>query len=152
MLRIVVTGSRTINRQSEEFIFAVLDNLPLVKEALANKETIFLGQGGAKGADLIASEWAGLRGYDRKVYPAEWKRHGRAAGPIRNAEMLREHKPDVVLAFIDKPLDESKGTKSMVGKAMAEPGVKVWVWDVLNKRLVASNMHDARTTALLHQQ
>lgn len=38
---------------------------------------------------------------DREQYPADWEKHGKAAGPIRNALMLEEGKPDLVLAFKD---------------------------------------------------
>lgn len=50
-------------------------------------------------------------------FPAKWKEFGRAAGPIRNQQMLDEGKPELVLAFHDD-LENSKGTKDMVGRAM----------------------------------
>lgn len=34
-------------------------------------------------------------------FPAKWNEHGKAAGPIRNQQMLTEGKPDVVFAFHD---------------------------------------------------
>jgi hypothetical protein len=34
-----------------------------------------------------------------ETYEADWESHGRAAGPIRNAKMLIEGKPDYVIAF-----------------------------------------------------
>lgn len=59
--------------------------------------------GGASGADALCDEWA--RGSQRNcigvtvdVYPAEWSKHGKAAGPIRNQEMV-DAGPDVVVAF-----------------------------------------------------
>jgi len=73
---------------------------------------ITLIQGDAAGADTIAKEMAKGWAWEIKSYPADWKRYGRAAGPIRNREMMEE-KPDIVLAFHTN-LKESKGTKDMV--------------------------------------
>jgi hypothetical protein len=55
--------------------------------------------GAARGADTLGAEWATARGVPVEPYPADWKRHGRAAGPIRNAAMLANGKPAVVVAF-----------------------------------------------------
>lgn len=55
-------------------------------------------------------------GFEVAACPADWKKHGKAAGPIRNQSMLTEHKPDLVIAF---PLGESKGTRDMIRKAKA---------------------------------
>ena len=50
-------------------------------------------------------------GIDVNAKPADWKRHGRAAGPIRNGEMLKD-RPDLVVAF-----PGGKGTANMVTQA-----------------------------------
>jgi hypothetical protein len=46
-----------------------------------------------------ASLWAGAAAVPIDVYVAQWKKHGRAAGPIRNQRMLDKGKPDLVVAF-----------------------------------------------------
>lgn len=56
-------------------------------------------EGGAPGADTLAGVWADARGVPRQTFPADWKKHRRAAGPIRNQQMLDEGKPDLVVAF-----------------------------------------------------
>jgi len=38
-----------------------------------------------------------------RILPEDWEAHGRLAGPIRNAPMIREGKPDVVIAFPGGP-------------------------------------------------
>ena len=43
--------------------------------------------GCARGADELGHRWAISHGKDVKMFPAKWDNHGRAAGPIRNAEM-----------------------------------------------------------------
>lgn len=68
--------------------------------------------GGAYGADTLAGTWAHWRGVPKKVYRAQWEKHGKAAGPIRNQRMLDESKPDLVVAF-----EGRVGTADMVSKA-----------------------------------
>lgn len=79
-----------------------------------------LMQGGAKGADRLAKEWGE---YWLKTPPltfnADWVKYPKAAGPIRNKQMLDEGKPDLVIAF-----PGGKGTKNMVDQARAR-GVKI---------------------------
>jgi hypothetical protein len=58
-----------------------------------------LCHGGARGADAMAGEYAKRRGWAVRVFPADWRKHGKAAGPIRNRHMLAEFKPDIVVAF-----------------------------------------------------
>lgn len=71
--------------------------------------------GGAKGADSLAGLVARQLGFKVEVYPANWKKYGRAAGPVRNNQML-DTDPDVVLAFHPN-LKESKGTAHCVREA-----------------------------------
>lgn len=62
-------------------------------------------------------------------YPADWKKYGNSAGPIRNQQMLDEGKPDLVVAF-----PGGKGTANMV-KLAEEAGVKVIRIDSESKAL-----------------
>jgi hypothetical protein len=81
--------------------------------------------GGASGADTIAEECAKkiktIWGYPLVVwkYMADWKKYGRAAGPIRNKQMLEMGKPQIVFAFHDD-IESSKGTKNMIMQANKE--------------------------------
>ena len=72
--------------------------------------------GAAKGTDSIAGEEGNKHGYEVRAYPADWERYGRAAGPIRNQQMLDLERPQLVVAFHDN-LDSSRGTKDMVQRA-----------------------------------
>lgn len=69
-------------------------------------------EGGASGADELGRDWARARSVPVETYSADWATHGRAAGPIRNAQMLSDGKPDVVVAF-----PGGKGTADMLRKA-----------------------------------
>jgi hypothetical protein len=46
--------------------------------------------GGARGADAAIGRAAHQLGWSALVMPAQWQRHGRAAGPIRNRELLEQ--------------------------------------------------------------
>ncbi|MBB5222740.1 hypothetical protein HNP73_002676 [Amaricoccus macauensis] len=70
--------------------------------------------GDAAGADRLAGEWARLSGIRELAFPADWERHGRAAGPIRNRRMLVEGEPDLVVAF-----PGGRGTANMMRQARA---------------------------------
>jgi predicted Rossmann-fold nucleotide-binding protein len=75
--------------------------------------------GGARGADRAAGEWALKRGIPIQRFPADWDRYGKAAGHLRNTQMLVEGNPDLVIAF-----PGGVGTADMVRQA-GEHGVKV---------------------------
>lgn len=68
--------------------------------------------GAARGADSMAGAIAREFGLKVEMFPAQWDRHGRAAGPIRNQQMLDEGKPDEIWAF-HWDLSVSKGTRDM---------------------------------------
>lgn len=55
--------------------------------------------GDAIGVDRAAGAWARLRGVECLTWPADWGRLGHRAGPVRNARMLAEGRPDAVLGF-----------------------------------------------------
>jgi hypothetical protein len=83
--------------------------------------------GDAQGADKMAGRLAaGMEGIVIEAYPANWANYGRAAGPIRNKEMLDVGKPDRALAF-HADLENSKGTKDMV-KRLRKAGVPVEIF------------------------
>lgn len=81
-------------------------------------------EGQAPGTDLLAKEWAEARGYRVEAYPADWAKHGRKAGMVRNLQMLHEGRPNLVVAF---PMEGSVGTWHMVNSARAV-GITTWVW------------------------
>jgi len=103
-------------------------NRDLVKEWLYKLQ--YLGfdtivEGEAPGADTIAREEGEELGFiimkstpEVKGFPANWKKFGRSAGPIRNKQMLDEGNPVLVLAFHEN-IGKSKGTKNMIKQAIA---------------------------------
>lgn len=75
---------------------------------------VLIISGGAMGVDTIAVELAMEQRIDRVIIPADWKRYGRAAGPMRNQKIADD--ADACLAVVDKPLEKSKGTYDCVKK------------------------------------
>jgi hypothetical protein len=53
-------------------------------------------QGCARGADLMAKEWAISRGVIYRNFPAQWGKYGKKAGYIRNAEMWKEAQMGII--------------------------------------------------------
>lgn len=76
-------------------------------------EQIWVLHGAARGADRIAAVEATALGFTVKAYPADWDRHGKSAGFLRNVQMLEEE-PDLVLAF---QIDGSRGTQHTIDEA-----------------------------------
>lgn len=73
--------------------------------------------GAAPGADRYADKWAKAKGKEPLAFPADWELLGKSAGYFRNKKMLDDGQPDVIWAFVDKPLSKSIGTKMMVDLA-----------------------------------
>jgi len=112
--RVLVCGSR--NWTDKKAILEFLWKL--------SRDTLII-EGEGRGADRIARDLAILLGFNILPFPADWKRYGKAAGPIRNQQMLDEGKPDLVVAFHNN-LSKSKGTKDMVNRAK-KAGIPVQV-------------------------
>ncbi len=83
------------------------------------KYSYTLISGMARGVDTIAANWAYKNGMNVEEYPADWDTFGKAAGFMRNKQMLEEGKPDLVIAF-----PGGKGTAMMV-KLARDAGVEV---------------------------
>lgn len=100
-MRVLVTGSRTWT--DGVAIWTALDIV--AKEAFAVGDRLTLVHGACpQGGDEIADRWYRDRvrqGWPVSVerHPAEWTRHGKRAGFLRNQEMTRAG-ADVCLAFI----------------------------------------------------
>ena len=110
-MRVLVTGGRDWNKR--KVTYAALDQL----NATYKFDTLIDGM--AKGADEFAFEWALSRGIKTERYKADWDQHGRAAGPIRNQQMIDEGKPDLLVAF-----PGGNGTADMIRRAR-DAGVEI---------------------------
>lgn len=106
-MRILICGDR--NWTNQDLIYKELEGYKL------DPKVTTIIHGACRGADRLAGRAARCLGLDVKEFPADWKKYGNAAGPIRNTQMLDE-KPNLVLAF-HNDIENSKGTKDMVKKA-----------------------------------
>ena len=115
--RVLITGSR--HWTDEQAIEAAL------LSATANRpgKSITVVHGGASGADRLAGRLADEWGMNVEVHPAEWDKHGKAAGPIRNQKMV-DLGADVCLAF---PMRGSRGTKHCM-EAAHRAGIPVHMY------------------------
>ncbi len=89
----------------------------------AKFDDILVVSGGAKGADKMAKNWAWENGYSCRIHHADWDKHGKAAGPIRNTELANDLEPgDRAIAWWD---GRSPGTRHAIEKIRKRPGVKL---------------------------
>jgi hypothetical protein len=116
-MKVVVCGDRHWSDYSR--ILHILIQLPMGSLII---------QGGCRGADRLAVAAAEELGHRWKEILANWDLHGRAAGPIRNTEMLSEN-PDMVLAFHDN-IEQSLGSRDTVRKARAR-GIPALVFQTI---------------------
>ena len=93
-------------------------------------------EGEAKGADSMAADAGEYYQIPVLRFPADWNKYGRAAGPIRNSQMLNEGKPDLVVAFHDD-ISTSKGTRNMVEQSKKQ-GIQVYVYNSKGERYYES--------------
>lgn len=103
-MKILVCGGR--DYANEVHVFLVLDSFHR-KYGISAIVT-----GAARGADYLAGKWAKKNSIELIEYPADWKKHGKAAGPIRNQEMLEKESPKAVLAF-----PGGSGTEDMISRS-----------------------------------
>lgn len=103
-MRVLVCGGRDFTNTAR--IFEVLDYYH------AQRPFACLIHGGARGADTGAGDWGFARGVPVLRFPADWNTHGRAAGRIRNAQMIAKGNPDLVIAF-----PGGYGTRNMTTQA-----------------------------------
>ena len=101
LLKILVCGGRDFE---DKHVFA--KHLDLLNPT-------HLISGGARGADTLSELYSKSRQIKCVVVPADWDKHGKSAGFIRNQEMI-DMKPDLVVAFWD---GVSNGTKDTISRA-----------------------------------
>lgn len=117
--RVLVTGSRDWEDEltvEGALAMAVYQNVPAV----------IVHGACPTGADAIAARWTRSHrviGLTEEAHPAHWQWHGRAAGPRRNAEMVRLG-ADICLAFIR---NDSRGA-SRTARLAEQAGIETRRW------------------------
>ena len=83
--------------------------------------------GGARGVDSFAEEEADILHMGKLIFPAQWERYGKSAGPIRNKLIVEN--ADVVYAFRNKG---SIGTQNTIDVA-TKKGLMVHIKEPMNE-------------------
>jgi len=87
VLRILVCGGRDFT-----------DEVKLIEELNKHQFSLLI-TGVARGADMLAYNYATKNKIPIASFPANWKLYGKRAGFVRNTQMLREGKPELIIAF-----------------------------------------------------
>lgn len=108
-MKVIICGGRdyAMSIDDWDWLDGLKDTLPI---------TVVVS-GCASGADTGGQRWANMRHIPIKQFPAEWRLHGRAAGPMRNSVMANY--AEACIAF-----PGGRGTTDMIAKATAK-GMRV---------------------------
>lgn len=117
MRRIAVTGGRYFGEVDPDGV--AVDVAEDLRKVLAQGPFVLISGGCPTGADSIAKMAAHLVGVEVELHPAAWTVHGRAAGPIRNAEMVASGLDGLIL------YPGGAGTEDMRTRCIAA-GVPIW--------------------------
>lgn len=113
-MKLIIAGSRDLALTDEEITAAVTSFVINNQKPPTDMDDLFQNyptevvSGGARGIDKLGELWAKHRGIPVKRFPADWDKHGKAAGAIRNREMAEY--ADGALVLWD---GESRGSKNM---------------------------------------
>ena len=113
-MKVIIAGGRNIND------FDLL--LDAVEESGFDITTVV--SGGATGVDHMGEIFAEEMNLKLTIWHADWKRYGRAAGPLRNQKMAEN--AQALIAIWD---GKSRGTKNMIETA-TKMGLLVYVKEV----------------------
>ncbi len=103
-LKLIVAGGREFNDYHR--LSKVLFDYA---ETITGYDSISIVSGMARGADALAYRFAKTHSMPCHEFPANWDKHGKSAGYIRNTEMANF--ADALVAFWD---GKSRGTKHMI--------------------------------------
>lgn len=105
-MKLIIAGTRTF-KDYDYFKSVVMKNLTEMPTEIIS--------GGAKGTDTLAQEYADEYEIPFTEFPANWEKHGKSAGPIRNREMASHGTH--CLVFWD---GKSRGTTNMIDIAIGK--------------------------------
>lgn len=119
-MRTIIAGSRTV-LDYRRMSTAMIEAADAIEGSII--PTVVLC-GMAIGADMLGYDWAKNRNLVIERYPADWRKHGKAAGFVRN-EIMVEH-ADALVALWD---GKSRGTQHVIGQAERR-GLRVYIYEV----------------------
>lgn len=110
-MKVIIAGGRDYHLTDSDY-----ERLQTLKPVI----TELISGACPSGVDLESMQWAQKEGIPVRKFPADWKTHGRAAGPIRNAQMAEA--ADALIVF-----PGGRGTANMVEQARKRH-LPVWDW------------------------
>lgn len=125
MFRIIIAGTRTF------------DDYALLRKTMCNlfghvppSQMEVMSGHCLTGADHYGEVFAKRNGIRLTLFPADWKKYGKAAGPVRNRQMAEYAAPDgYCVIFWD---GKSRGSRNMIAEAK-KAGVKTVIVMYENK-------------------
>lgn len=114
-MRIIIAGSRSV---SEKDVRRAIQHCPWIGFISA------VVSGTAKGADEFGEYWAKENQIEVHRFPADWKKFGKRAGPMRN-KVMSENAEGLIAVWDGK----SRGTHSMIDFAK-ERGLRISVFRI----------------------
>ena len=124
-VRIIVAGSRDYEDYGQ--LADILDTLMTkLQNRGIDKSDIEIISGGCRGADELGERYAKESCIKCSIFPPDWRKYGRSAGPIRNDTMAKyavKADKGYLVAF---PIGESRGTRNMI-KLAEQHGLEVTV-------------------------
>lgn len=121
-MKLVIAGSRNFDLEVD----SIGDYLFLLNVDFKNAHDEVVSGGCPTGADRAAKRYAEMHNYKYKEFPADWDKHGKMAGPIRNGHMAAYG--DALLLIWD---GVSRGSANMKAKMVA---MKKPIYEVVIKR------------------
>ena len=125
MLHLLVCGSR--NFYNYNFMCFVLNTI------IDDEDDVEIVSGHCNGADKLAEKFAEENNIQTRLFIPDWKL-GKAAGPIRNKEMIdyiSQFDNKLVVAFVDR---NSKGTRNTISLAR-DKNIKTYVYEFFDNNL-----------------
>jgi len=120
-MKVIIAGSRTLYPTLDE-----ISDYLIEADFRLNLTEVICGM--AKGVDLQGKLWAERAKIPVAKFPANWNKHGRSAGAIRNKMMAED--ADALLLIWD---GKSRGSKNMLDNAETH---RLLIKEVINGEMV----------------
>lgn len=126
-MKVIIAGTRTV--EDYEFVVWVVNSCPFrpkITEIVSGHGITRNERGVIIGVDGLGERYAREHDLPLTLFPADWQKYGRAAGPIRNEEMAKYSQG--LIAIWD---GQSRGTQDMIRRAQShnfDPYIYVYTY------------------------
>lgn len=113
-IRVMITGYRNLKRRDVVNLWMARMTRRAEQHGFTPAQILWGVGDCPTGADLFAWEWMQAQNVFFERFEADWERHGRMGGPIRNNQMISEIRPTHTLAFMHP---DARGTVGCADRA-----------------------------------